>query len=84
MSVTVRVVVDDAGLVSDATVTGGESVQPEFADAAVSAVRSWRFDPLRRITEGKVEALPFSDQFTFVFTQVNGRAVVNSATPASR
>ncbi|MEO8314154.1 MAG: TonB family protein [Pseudomonadota bacterium] len=84
VSVTVHVVVDDAGMVSDATVAGGESLQPEFADAVLSAVRSWRFDPLRRITEGKVEALPFSDQFQFVFTQVNGRAVVKPATPASR
>jgi TonB family protein len=84
VSVTVRVVVDDAGLVSDATVTGGDSVQPEFADAVLSAVRSWRFDPLKRITDGKVEALPFSDQFQFVFTQVNGRALVNSVTSDSR
>jgi TonB family protein len=84
VSVKVRVVVDGAGLVSDATVTGGASVQPEFADAVLSAVRSWRFEPLRRITEGRVEALPFSDEFQFVFTQVNGRAVVNSALPASR
>jgi TonB family protein len=83
VTVMVRVIVDVEGAVADAAIAASDGVQPEFAAAVLSAVRSWRFDPLQRMTEGRVEALPFSQLYRFQFTQVNGRAVVRSADAVS-
>lgn len=76
VNVQASLVVDGDGAVTDATIIEGDSVPPEFAQSVLVAVRSWRFSPLKRRKEGKVEALPFSQQYTFTFRQVNGRAVV--------
>jgi TonB family protein len=84
VSVSVRVIVDASGAVTDAFVAEGDSVPSEFARAVLTAVRSWRFEPLKRMSEGITETLPFSQQYRFVFTQVNGRPVVSSGHAPSR
>jgi TonB family protein len=84
VGVTARVIVDVSGAVTSATVAEGDSIPHAFAAAVLAAVRSWRFEPLKRMSEGKVEALPFSQQYRFVFTQVNGRPVVSSGHAPSR
>ena len=75
-TVVVRLIVDGAGKVADARVidnVGGESA---FAEAVLVAVRGWTFFPLKRVTGRVVEPLPFTQDYRFVFRQVNGRAVV--------
>jgi TonB family protein len=80
----VKVIVDDKGMVTEASVTGSDTLQSEFDAAVLSAVRRWRFEPLRRASDGNVEALPFSQSYRFVFRQVNGSAVVEPGTSAAR
>jgi TonB family protein len=75
ITVQARLIVDEGGAVTDATIVEG-GIPPAFAQSVRVAVQSWRFSPLKRRKEGKVEALPFSQQYTFTFRQVNGRAVV--------
>jgi TonB family protein len=84
VNVMVRLVVDGDGAVTEATVVDGEGVPPEFGQSVLTAVRGWRFAPLKRRRDDKVESLPFSQQYRFVFTQVNGRALVQSAGAVSR
>lgn len=78
VTVQARLVVGGDGAVTDATIVEGDSIPPGFAQSVLLAVRSWRFNPLKRRKEGKVETLPFSQQYAFTFRQVNGRAVVES------
>lgn len=74
--VVARIVVDGAGAVARAEVVESTSEEPAFRDAVLSAVGSWTFIPLKRITGDKVEPLPFTQEYRFTFKQLNGRAVV--------
>ena len=78
MVVVARIVVDGAGAVvrADIVETGGE---PAFGQAVLSAVKDWTFIPLKRVTGDRIERLPFTQEYRFTFSQVNGRAVVESA-----
>ena len=60
----------------DARIIGNAGGEPAFADAVVVAVRGWTFFPLKRVTGRVVEPLPFTQDYRFVFRQLNGRAVV--------
>jgi hypothetical protein len=46
-------------------------------------VHVWKFIPLERVTGDRIEALPFTIEYRFVFRQVNGRAVVESGNAAA-
>ena len=78
-AVVVRIIVSGAGVVERAEVIENTSEQQAFGDAVLSAVRTWTFRPLRRVTGDKIEPLPFTQDYRFTFKQVNGRAVVESA-----
>lgn len=74
--VVVRLIVDGAGKVADARIIENSGGEPAFAEAVLVAVRGWTFFPLKRVTGRVVEPLPFTQDYRFVFRQVNGRAVV--------
>ena len=74
--VVVRLIVDGAGKVADARIMENAGGEPAFAEAVLVAVRGWTFFPLKRVTGRVVEPLPFTQDYRFVFRQVNGRAVV--------
>ena len=74
--VVVRLIVDGAGKVADARIIENAGGEPAFAEAVLVAVRGWTFFPLKRVTGRVVEPLPFTQEYRFVFRQVNGRAVV--------
>ena len=74
--VVVRLIVDGAGKVADARIMENAGGEPAFAEAVLVAVRGWTFFPLKRVTGRVVEPLPFTQEYRFVFRQVNGRAVV--------
>ena len=74
--VVVRLIVDGTGKVVDARIIGNAGGEPAFADAVLVAVRGWTFFPLKRVTGRVVEPLPFTQDYRFVFRQLNGRAVV--------
>ena len=76
MTVVVRLIVDGAGKVADARVIENAGGAPAFGEAVLVAVRGWTFFPLKRVTGRVVEPLPFTQDYRFVFRQVNGRAVV--------
>ena len=75
-TVVVRLIVDGAGKVADARVMENTGAEPAFAEAVLAAVRDWTFHPLKRVTGRVVEPLPFTQDYRFVFRQLNGRAVV--------
>jgi len=77
-SVVARLVVDGTGAVERATVVETSGDDRAFADAVLSTVKTWTFIPLKRITGDRIERLPFTQDYRFVFRQVNGRAVVES------
>lgn len=79
VTVVARLIVDGAGKVSDARIIGNDSNQQAFADAVLVAVRAWTFFPLKRVTGSVVEPLPFSQNYRFIFRQVNGHALVESS-----
>ena len=74
--VVVRLIVDGAGKVADARIVANAGAEPAFAEAVLVAVRGWTFFPLKRVTGRVVEPLPFTQDYRFVFRQLNGRAVV--------
>jgi hypothetical protein len=53
-------------------------VERGFGAAVLAVVPDWTFMPLLRVTGDKIEPLPFTQDYRFVFRQVNGRAVVES------
>ena len=76
VTVVVRLIVDGAGKVADARVIENAGGAPAFGEAVLVAVRGWSFHPLKRVTGRVVEPLPFTQDYRFVFRQINGRAVV--------
>jgi len=78
-AVVVRIVVGGDGRVESASLLENSAGEPAFADAVLAAVKNWSFAPLLRVTGDKAERLPFSQSYRFVFRQVNGRAVVETA-----
>lgn len=79
VAVVARIVVDGTGAVEHAELVENTSDESAFGDAVLSAVRGWIFTPLKRITGDRIEPLPFTQDYRFTFSQVNGRAVVESA-----
>lgn len=75
-TVVVRLIVDGAGKVADARIIENAGGAPAFGEAVLAAVRGWSFHPLKRVTGRVVEPLPFTQDYRFVFRQLNGRAVV--------
>ena len=78
MVVVARIVVDGTGAVERADVVESAGDEPAFGDAVLSAVRGWTFIPLKRVTGDRIERLPFTQDYRFTFSQVNGRALVES------
>jgi TonB family protein len=78
IEVIARLIVNAAGSVETATVIQNSSQEQAFADATLTAVKAWTFSPLKRITGQVTEPLPFTQEYRFTFTQINGRAVVQS------
>jgi TonB family protein len=78
IEVVARIVVDGSGRVQRATLVSDASSEPAFGAAVLAAVQGWTFMPLLRVTGDKIEPLPFTQDYRFVFRQVNGRAVVES------
>ncbi|MDO5610719.1 MAG: hypothetical protein Q4G62_08140 [Pseudomonadota bacterium] len=76
VTVRVRMVVDVTGGVVSVTPLNADEVEPEFISATVDALKGWHFAPLTRTRNGIAEPLPYSEVESFVFRQVNGRAVV--------
>lgn len=74
--ITAKVIVNTAGGVDYAEIEDGDGFDPLFSDATLKAIRTWHFMPLRRVVGGKTEFLPTTEHFLFVFSQVNGKAVV--------
>ena len=74
--VVVRLIVDGTGQVADARIIENAGAEPAFREAVLAAVRGWSFHPLKRVTGRVVEPLPFTQDYRFVFRQINGRAVV--------
>ncbi len=77
-TVVVRIIVGSVGAVERAEVIENTSDQPAFRNAVLSAVSSWTFIPLKRVTGDRIEPLPFTQDYRFTFKQVNGRAVVEA------
>ena len=76
VEVIVRIVVSKSGFVDNAEVVDPQPSHAEFSDSVLNAVRTWSFIPLQRVTGNKMEPLPFTQDYKFTFTQVNGRAEV--------
>ena len=76
VEVIVRIVVSKSGFVDNAEVVDPRPSHAEFSDSVLHAVRTWSFIPLQRVTGNKIEPLPFTQDYKFIFKQVNGRAEV--------
>ena len=74
--VTAKAIVNTSGTVDSAEIVDGDWYDPLFNEATLKAIRTWHFTPLRRTVNGKTEFLPTTEHFVFVFSQVNGKAVV--------
>ncbi len=79
VEVVVRVIVNTMGSVDSATIANNSSGEQAFADETLAAVKRWAFSPLQRIEGSSVQPLPFSQEYRFTFKQIDGRAVVSSA-----
>ena len=71
-----KAIVNTDGAVDSAEIIDGDWYDPLFQEATLKAIRTWRFTPLRRVVAGKTEFLPTTEHFVFVFSQVNGKALV--------
>lgn len=78
IEVITRLIVNAEGLAESATVTHNSSQEQAFADATLTAVKTWRFKPLKRTSNQVTEALPFTQEYRFIFRQLDGRAIVQS------
>jgi outer membrane biosynthesis protein TonB len=95
ITVRVRLIVDENGIVNDATPLGPSPEYPQFFAAVQAAVRQWTYSPLVRSVpagedtvlhfngwsatySGKATAMPFHQDYDFVFTQKDGKGVVSS------
>jgi TonB family protein len=78
VEVVVRVIVNTVGSVDSATIANNSSEEQAFAEETLAAVKRWAFSPLQRIEGSSVQPLPFSQEYRFIFRQVDGRAVVTS------
>lgn len=78
VEVVVRVIVNTVGSVDSATIASTSSEEQAFAEETLAAVKRWAFSPLQRIEGPSIQPLPFSQEYRFIFRQVNGRAVVSS------
>jgi len=81
VEVQVRIIVSAEGSVTSATPLGhtDEAAQP-FLDAVVAAVSGWRFYSLVKIdASGNAIKLPFHQDYSFTFKQVDGKGVVSES-----
>lgn len=88
VTIVARLIVNGSGEVEHASiVVAANDVpahdEPAFTDAVLSAVRTWTFIPLRRVTGKRIEPLPFTQDYRFTFRQVDGRAIVESGAAGS-
>ena len=74
--VTAKAIVNSGGTVDSAEIIDGDWYNPLFNEATLNAIKTWHFTPLRRVVSGKTEFLPTTEHFVFVFSQVNGKAIV--------
>lgn len=79
IEIVARIVVDGSGRVERATLVTDTSSEPAFGAAVLAALQDWTFTPLLRVTGDKIEPLPFTQDYRFVFRQVNGRAAVEAS-----
>ena len=81
VEVQVRIVVNAEGSVTSATALGqADGAAQPFLDAVVSAVWGWRFYSLFKIdASGHAVKLPFHQDYSFTFKQVNGKGVVSES-----
>lgn len=78
--VTVRLVVDTQGLVERAEILDSTTSEEAFSEAVLEPVKTWTFSPLTRVERMVAEPLPYTQDYRFTFRQVDGRAIVESAT----
>ncbi len=76
LQVSVTIIVDDQGVVTNITPAKNDGVPQEFVDAAVEAISTWGFAPLERFDGDKYEPLPYTETYTFLFRQVDGKPTV--------
>ena len=76
VAIAVTTVVNANGSVESAEIEGSDGEDPLFEQATLTAIRAWHFTPLRRVRAGKTELLPTTEHFIFIFSQINGKAVV--------
>jgi hypothetical protein len=96
MTVRVRLIVDENGIVNDSTALESPPNYPQF----FAAVRQWTYSPLVRSVpgeedttlhfngwsatySGKATAMPFHQDYDIVFSQKDGRGVTSIIPPAA-
>jgi len=81
IEIQVRIVVSAEGVVTSATPIGSTSDQNNpFLDAVVTTLSTWRFYPLFKFdASGKAVKLPFHQDYSFIFKQIDGKGVVSES-----
>ena len=76
ISVSVAIIVNSQGDVTSIKPINNQGVPQEFIDVTVETVSTWSFAPLEQFDGEKYEQLPYSETYTFRFTQIDGKPAV--------
>jgi hypothetical protein len=79
ITVTARIIVNDEGKVTDVSNLNNSTDAPEeFFLSTRTSLLQWEFIPLFRVTGFGNEPMPFHLDYSFTFTQVDGKPVIKA------